>query len=466
MSMHNGNDPKLPPTPGIPKDVTFPDYHELVLGNGLRVLVHAQRTLPLVNMNLVLRGGSSHDSALAGLASMTGEMLIKGTPGRSAQDIVEAIEGRGGSIGSGAGWDSISIGITHLSRHTAHAMDVLADVARQPAFQEEELQRMREQRLADILQEKSSPGVLAWQRFCAALYGAHPYGLPQDGDEHSVEHMTVSDLRRVHAERFHPGNAFLLVVGDADPDEVLRLAEQQFGDWPIRDAAMDGETIPAAAEERVVQIVDRPNAVQTSVVVGHGGISRTSEDYIAVSVMNTLFGGYFGSRLNLNLREDKGYTYGAHSRFDARRHAGPFAAGAEVRSEITDLAIEEMLREMHRLREEPVSPEELEHVQRYVTGSFPLQIETPTQVAQRIIAIELYGLGKTWYNRFNSSVMALTPERIQETAQRYLHPDTAAIVVSGRGQQLRNTLERFGAVQVYDTDGAIIPDVSPLAQDL
>jgi len=457
-------DRRIPPTPGTPKDVTFPDYFEHRLSNGLKVIVHAQRALPIVSMNLVARGGTVYDGETPGLAAMTAELMIKGTADRSSSEIAEEIESLGGSIASGANWDSCSVGITILSKHSQRAFDVLSDVMRASVFPEEEIERVREQRLADILQDKSSPGALAWRRFCSAVFGRHPYGQPPDGTEQTVAALTRTQVRDFHASRFVPENVFLLVVGDADPADIVTMAERVLGDWQTSKAVDGFIPMPETAARRV-QVVDRPNAVQTSVLVGHIGLSRNSDDYIPVFLMNTLFGGYFGSRLNLNLRETRGYTYGAHSRFDARRQPGPFAAGAEVRSETTDHAIEEVLAEMHRMREDLVSAEELDKVKRYVTGSFPLLIETPAQVAQRIISIELYGLEKTYYNHFNSTVLSLTSDDIRGAAQRYLHPDSATIIAAGRGSMLRDRLERFGTVEVFDSDGRLIPNVSFLTQD-
>ncbi|MCZ7557961.1 MAG: insulinase family protein [Bacteroidia bacterium] len=464
--LHPAFDRSRPPLCGTPKDVLFPDYFEHALSNGLRVLVYEQPGFPLATMQLVARGGASRDGDVPGLAAITSELLIKGTRRRSSHDIAEEIESRGGSIWSGAGWDSCVVGIGILSRHIPHAFDVLADTVRNPAFAEEEIERLKEQRLADILQDKSNPTVLAWHRFCGAVYGEHPYGRPQDGTEASLAVIDIERLRASHAERFSPSQCFLLVVGDASPAQIVALAEEHFGDWSVPTAEDAGSMPIPPLSGRQVHVVDRPTAVQSSIVVGHPGIARNSEDYIPVSLMNTLFGGYFGSRLNLNLREARGYTYGAHSRFDARMQQGPFAAGAEVRMEVTDLAIEEVLTEMRRMREEVIPEDELAKVQSYLTGSFPLQIETPSQVAQRIVTIELYGLSKTYYNHFNSTVLSLRPEDIQRVAVQYLNPDDAVIVAAGRGKQLRNTLERFGRVQVFDADGQVIPNISPIAQDV
>lgn len=458
-------DRSRPPKPGVPKDVPFPDYFEHTMANGMKVIVYEDHSLPIAAVNVVARGGSYFDGAHPGLASMTAELLTKGTTTRSATDIVEDIEFLGGSIGSGAGWDTMSVGISILSRHLDRAMEVIADVVLQPSFPDDEVERVREQRLADILQNRSSPAALAYERFSSAVYGTHPYGLPQDGTEHTVAALQSPIMHDFHRKRFTAGNMFITAVGDVEPDRMVDIAERLFGDLGGDAAPSPDGSVIALPESRPVQVVDRPSAVQSSILIGHAGIARDHEDYIPVFLLNMLLGGYFGSRLNLNLREDKGYTYGAHARFDARRQAGPFAAGAEVRNEVTDRAIEEILKEMQQMRDAPVSGEELAKVQSYVTGSFPLQIETAAQVAQRIVMIEIYGLEKDYYTKFNSRILALSAEDIQRTAQTWLHPDRAAIVAAGRGSLLRNTLERFGPVELFDAKGARIPDVESQAQD-
>lgn len=455
----------LVPRPGEPRDIAFPGHFEHTLSNGLKVIVFADHALPLASVSAVAHGGATTDGGQPGLAAMMAELLIKGTTSRSASHIAEEIEVLGGSIGSGAGWDSSSAGLGILSRHLPAAFPVLADVVRHPSFPEEEIERVREQRLADILQSKASSTDLAYDRFNAALYGDHPYAQPADGTESSVGSMQEPEMRALHARLFVPDNMFVIGVGDIETDMFVRLCEEHFGDLVPAGGARPDIPPPAFNGQRRVQAVDRPSAVQSSIMVGHAGIPRAHEDYIAVYVMNMLLGGYFGSRLNLNLREDKGYTYGAHARYEARRQAGPFTAGAEVRNDVTDRAVEEILHEMQRLREELVSDEELARVKNYVVGSFPLQIETPNQVAQRLINIELYGLDKAYYNTFNSSVMALTAADILRTAQRWLRPDEAVIVAAGRAFQLRDTLERFGAVELFDADGKRIPNTEHQTQD-
>ncbi|MFZ1731462.1 MAG: pitrilysin family protein [Bacteroidota bacterium] len=453
------------PLPGTPKDMHFPDYFEHMLSNGMKVILFEEHTLPLAALSVVAHGGGSADGAQPGLAAMAAELLTKGTAAKGATEIVEEIEFLGGSIGSGAGWDSSSAGLSILSRHLPQAFNVLADVVRNPAFPDEEIERVREQRMTDILQSKANPSSLAYDRFCASLYGTHAYAQPLDGTETSVTALQKAEMQMLHRRLFVPDNMFVIGVGDINPDAFVRLCEEAYGDMKPGAKFQEAAFPSTLGSGRLVQVVDRPSAVQSSILVGHIGIPRNHDDYIAVYLLNMLFGGYFGSRLNLNLREDKGYTYGAHSRYDARRQPGPFSAGAEVRNEVTDGAIEEILREMQRMREEPVGAEELMNVKNYVVGSFPLQIETPSQVAQRMINIEIYGLDKLYYNKFNSSILALTPDDIQRTAQKWLHPDRTAIVAAGRGTLLRNTLERFGSVELFDADGQRIPNVESQAQD-
>lgn len=446
-----------PPQPGPPKDVAFPDYFETALPNGMKLIVYERHEFPTVTVSLVARGGTACDGATPGLASMTSELLTKGAGGRDAVRLAEDIESLGGSLAAGAGWDSSNAGVTILSRHFGEAMDILADVVRRPTFPADELDAAREKRIAAIMQRKANPSTLALNRFHQAVYGKHPYASPQEGTEDSIRALERDAMAAFHHTIFQPANTFLIAVGDTDPAWMTDMCTRLYGDWSNDVPVPDAVPAPAMNEGIAVHVVDRPSAVQSSIVVGHVGIDRRNPDYIPVTVMNTLFGGYFGARLNMNLREQKGYTYGAHSRFDGRMAAGPFSAGADVRNDVTDAAIEEILKEMQRLRDEDVSTEELANVQRYITGSFPLQIETPLHVAQRIVSIEMFQLGKTYYNTYNSRVMAVTPDDIRRVARTYLHPDNARIVAAGRGSLLQNTLARFGTVDVFHADGHPLP---------
>ena len=442
-----------PPKAAPPKDVKFPDYFEEVMDNGLKVIVYQQSELPSVAVSLVIRGGSMNDAAVPGLASMTSEMLTKGTTARNATQIAEEIEFLGGNLSAGSGWDNSTVSVSILSKHLDKAMVMMADVVLNPTFPEEELGRTRDQRLASILQRKSNANALAGTQFSKAVYGSHPYGQPSDGTEISIKGLKREEMVQFHKDYFIPNNSFIVAVGDVTPDKMKELVGKYFENW--KEGKIKQSRFPeiGEVEQTKIQVVDRPGAVQSSIMIGHVGLERKNPDFIPVSVMNTLLGGYFGSRLNLNIREDKGYTYGARSGFDMRLFRGPFSAGAEVRNAVTDSAIVEFLKEIKRMCDEPVGREELNGVKSYLTGMFPIQIETPGQVAARIVSIELYGLGKTYYNTYNSKVNAVTSDDIMRVAKKYLHPDKMVIVAAGKADLLKDTLKKFGTVELYNADG-------------
>lgn len=442
-----------PPKAGPPKNVRFPDYQETALANGMRVLSYNRTTFPIVTANVVFRHGSYFDGNIPGTASMTSELLTKGTTTRSATQIVEEIESLGGTIASGSGWDNLSLGLSTLSRNFKAGLGVVQDVVRQPAFAEDELIRLAEQRIAMIHQKKANPSALAHQQLQRAIFRDHPYEQPVEGEIDTIKGMTPQQLAEFYQSALSPEQMFVIAVGDVEHDALVNMADAAFGGLPRVAEATVPERAPLTPQQTTVQIVDRPNAVQSSIVAGHIGIPRNHKDFVPVAIMNTLLGGYFGSRLNLNLREDKGFTYGAHSRFEGRLQPGPFYVSTEVGNDVTAPAVREIIGEMQRLVTELVSDEELNGVQRYITGNFPIQIETPSQVAQRIVNIELYGLGKDYYSLYNQRVLEVTPDEIARVAKQYLHPERLVIVIAGKAELLAPQLEVFGAVEVYDTDG-------------
>lgn len=450
-------DRSKPPKAALPKDVKFPDYFEEVLANGLKLIVYEQHELPSVAVSLVVRGGSMYDGNSPGLASMTADLLTKGTKTRSATQIAEEIEFLGGNLGAGTGWDNSTVSLSILSKYLDKAFDVMADVVLNPTFPNEELDRSREQRLASILQRKANAGSLASIQFNKAIYGDHPYGQPPDGTEASIKALNREMMVKFHEQYFLPNNAFMVAVGDITPKKMKELINKVFGTW--KKGSVPEVKFPEIKDiDRLkIQVVDRAGAVQSAILVGHVGIARNNPDFIPLSVLNTLLGGYFGSRLNLNLREDKGYTYGARSGFDSRLYRGPFSASAEVRNGVTDSSVIEFLKEIKRVCDEPIPQDELNGVKSYLTGLFPIQIETPGQVASRIVSIEMYGLGKTYYNTYNSKVNAVTSEELSRVAKKYLHPDKLVVVAAGKADLLKETLAKFGTVELFNADGETLP---------
>jgi predicted Zn-dependent peptidase len=433
--------------------VAFPPYFDTTMSNGLRVLVIERRTLPIVSLRLVIRSGSFYDGNLPGLASMAGELLSKGTESRNAKTIAEEIDFVGGQLASGSDWDANFVTVNVLRKYLDSGLDLLEDVALHPTFPQEEVERQREQRIALLLQKKDDPAFLAEQTFAETVYGSHPYAQQYIGTKNSLMKLNKNDLSRFHSAAYRPNNAILAVVGDISPEETVDRLEMMFGQW------QKGEDMPTRPpriremETTRVIVIDKPGAVQSSIRIGHIGIARKNDDYIPVNVLNSLFGGYFQSRINQNLREAHGYTYGANSTFDARQYEGPFMISADVRNEVTVSAISEILHEMRRIRSEPISESELSTVKNYIIGSFPLQIEMPNQIASRAISIELYDLPKSFYSTFNDNVASITTGGLRSTAEKYFHPDAAAIVVTGDADEIAPSLMKFGTVSVIDAEG-------------
>jgi zinc protease len=442
-----------PPQAKAAKKIPFPSYVRNELKNGLVVLIIEHHEQPIVSLRFLVKSGSAEDGPLPGLATLTAELLTKGTASRSALQIAEEIDYIGGQLVSGSDWDAAYASATVLTKHLDVGLDLLADVTLNPTFAPEEVERARQQRLTSILQRKDDAGYLAETRLTAVVFSDHPYGKPQIGTEQSVRTLRREDFVNFHRTYFVPNNAILAVVGDIKAEGVMPRVEKLFGAWQPKPLPAEMIFTPPVLAQTRVCVVEKRGAVQSAIRVGHVGIARKSDDYIPVFVLNTLLGGYFNSRLNLNLREGKGYTYGAQSGFDVRKLPGPFIASVDVRNGVTDSAISEILYELDRLRKEPVTPTELDMVKSFIVGSFPLQLETPNQIASKVIDLEFYDLPRDFYNTFNDRVEAITASDLFNVAQKYLHPDRLAIVVAGSSKEIAPKLTKFGSVEVEDADG-------------
>jgi predicted Zn-dependent peptidase len=443
----------FPPSPKPEKIISFPKYAAHDLANGLRVLVIEHHKLPIVSVRVLVKSGSAEDGDLPGLASLTGELLTKGTTTRSALQIAEEIDHVGGQLVSGSDWDATYTSATVLKKHLGIGLSLVTDVSLNPAFSDEEIERARQQRLTMLIQRRDDADYLAEAQLNTAVFADHPYARPQIGTEGSVKALARGDFLKFHKTYFVPNNSLLAVVGDITSDEIMPRIQEAFGNWEERPRPVESIGPPVDLEENSIYVVDKSGAVQSALRVGHVGIARKCEDFVSVVVLNTVLGGYFNSRMNANLRESKGYTYGAHTTFDVRRFRGPFIASADVRNEVTDSAITEMLYELDRIRKDPVTAEELDMVKRFLVGSFPLQLETPSQIASKVIDLELYDLPRDFYDTFNDRVGRTTADDLLRTAQKYLHPDRLAIVVSGSSKEVVSKLEKFGSVKMVDVDG-------------
>jgi predicted Zn-dependent peptidase len=449
------------PKPGPNPSFSLPPVQRRKLSNGLEVLVVEHHELPIVSMNLVVKAGGAADPAgRGGLASLVADMLDEGTKTRTSLQISDELADLGSSLGINAGWDSTGANLRTLKRHLDRSLAVYSDVVLNPSFPDRELERLRASRIAAFRQRRDDPNQIADMVYNSLIFGReHPYGHSLAGDDQTVGAVAPADVRKFYETFYRPNNSALIVVGDTTPDEIMPKLERAFGGWERAHVpAVDVTTAPATRDRSTLYIVDRPGSAQSIIMAGHIGVPRSNPDYFPLLVLNTLLGGQFTSRINLNLREDKGYTYGARSSFDFRRGAGPFTAQAPVFTGVTRESLVELLGELRGVRgERPVTAAELEYAKQAIIRGFPRTFETPGQIASRLETIITYDLPDTYFNRYIESVERVTLEDINRAAERHLRPDRLAVVVVGDRraieQGLRSLDEIGRTVTFLDTEG-------------
>ncbi|MGI9182386.1 MAG: M16 family metallopeptidase [Longimicrobiaceae bacterium] len=455
-SAPSGIDRSRPPEPGPLRPFTLPEIHRASLSNRLPVVVAEVHDLPVVTMSLLLDAGGTHEpEKLAGLASLTAALLESGAGERSAGEIAEAAEMLGISLDTAASWDTAQASFTGLRSRLEPAAEILADLVRRPTFPQDEIERLRQERLAQIVQRRADPRALAGEMAVRFIFAPDsPFARPLAGTTRTIGQLTRPDVAAFHATRYVPGVATLLVVGDVTVEEAVALAEERFGDWAgTAEPAPTPEVRPRSEQPQVV-IVHRPGSVQSEIRVGHLGVERRTPDYFPLLVMNAILGGAFTSRLNLNLRERHGYTYGASSGFAMRRQPGPFLASAAVQTEVTHAAVTEILREVEGMRAEPVSTEELQDARNYLAGIFPLRMQTTDGVAGRLAESVIYDLPPDHIARYRERVLVVEAEEVLRVAREHLHPERVAVVVVGDAAQIREPLEQLGIGEVQVVDPA------------
>ena len=439
------------PVPGEPRPYDFPDTVRTALGNGLRVIVTPMRGRELVSVSLAFRAGSSDEpDAVGGATVLAARALTEGTEVRDAIALTEAAERLGASLHAEAGWDALSAGLDVPEARLAPALELLAEIVRRPAFPEAEVDRLRDERLTDLLQARADPRRRADEAYVGTVYApSSPYHRPSGGLADTVGGLTSSELRAVHARASVPSRAAIVVAGDVEPGTVIATVERLFGDWS-GDAGVASPTVDdrAAQESRVVRVIHRPGSVQTEIRVGHRGLPRRHPDYHAIAVMSAILGGLFNSRLNMNLREDKGYTYGAGAGFDLRRGHGPFTARAAVNTEVTVPALTELLGELDRIREAPVADQELRAARDFLIGVFPLRFETPGPVAGSLAGLFIHDLPDDELERYRPAIEAVTADDVERVAREHIRPEAAAIVLVGDHDAFGEALEGAGVGEV------------------
>ena len=440
--------PLLPP-PSVPQ---LPPVERHVLDNGLGVHIVEWRELPVIDARLVVRGAAYGDEPdQAGRAHMLGDLLDQGTGTRSALDIADQAELLGASLETRASWDAFAAALHVLTPRIEAALELLADVVVNPVFPDEEIERRRRERLAAILQERDEPRTLATQAFNRHAYGpGHPYSAPLAGTRTSVEQLRRADLTALYRARFSPANAFVVLVGDITAETALPLVQQLFGGW--KHGAVPElpafDLLPETGTD--VHIVDRPAAPQSELRVGLPGPRRDTGDYFPLLVANTLLGGAFTSRLNMRLREEKAYTYGAGSSFALRAGGGPFVASTAVATAATADAVDVIVTEIARMADEVVPAAELDRAKNYIVLGLPRTFETTGDIAEHVTEVALYGLGAGYYDTYAANVRAVSAADVQAACAKWLKRERLTIAIAGDAGAVRTELEslRIGAVHV------------------
>jgi zinc protease len=440
--------PRLPP----PVPVRLPVVRSHRLNCGLDVVLAERHDLPVVDARLVFRSGAAGDSpAVAGRAFLAARLLDQGTADFTATRLADEIETLGASLEAHAGWDSTVVALHVLTPRLDPALRILAEVGLRPTFPGDEFERQRDERLSAITQERHDPATLAGQTFAAAVYGPrHPYGAPLRGTTESLAALDVAAVQQYHRERAVPDNAVLVIAGDVHGDALLSTLDDLFAGWggaPPEDGDLSRREVPDGTP--IVLIVDRPGAPQSELRIGLPGPPRHADDYFPLLVGNTILGGSFTSRLNMLLREEKGYTYGAGTRVAFRAGGGPFLASTAVFTGATADAVQDIIREVGRMGRESVEAEELDRARRYLTLGLPQHFETTGDVAERLGEVELYGLGAGYHQRWVAEVDAVTTESVVEAAARWLRPDVLTVVVVGDAEAVVGDLERLGIGEVH-----------------
>ena len=420
-----------PPPPLLARDVKFPEYEIRRLGNGLQVVFVAAHEQPVVNLRLLVRDGASSDPpGKPGVAALATTLLDQGTTSRTAQEIAETIDNIGGAMAVGAGSDLSYVNVLVMKDSFDLALELLSDIARNPAYSPSEINRQRQQLMSGIQVSYEDPEYLADIAFGKLVYGLHPYGRPQNGTSESVQAITREDVLGFHGAHFVPNNAILAIVGDVTPQEAFDGASRVLGNWERGVLPTPGFVELPSPMRRLV-IIDKPGAVQTSVRVGHLALSRADPDYLAFDVAVKILGGEGGNRLAGVLRTDRSLTYSASADIIARQFSGDFMAKTNTRSSATAEVLRLTIDEIARLRRERVGRRELRNAQDYLAGNFPLGIETPNAIAARVLEAMLYGLDLNDLETYPERIRAVTVDDIQRVARAYLRPSNLSIVLVG-----------------------------------
>ena len=428
--------------------IALPTMSEKVLDNGLKVVVIENQEQPVVSMRLLIKSGTASDGkGKAGLAGLTAELLRKGTTTRDATKISEEIDFVGGRLGAGADLDASNVTAEVLTKHIDVGLTLLADIVLNPTFAEPEIERLRKQTIAGLMQQKDNGGAIADEQFAQYLFGENPYGQPGSGTVESVSSLTRDDIVAFWRANYVPSNAVLFVAGDIKAADALPKVEAKLGGWP-KGTAPKLDVVPAqkANGTRVI-LINKADATQANIKMGHLGIDRYNPDIYSVRIMNYILGGGgFRSRLMDDIRDKRGLTYGISSQYSFDRYQGEFSVTVSTRTDSTAQAIAATIEHLKQIRQSDVTPAELKETISFYSGYFPRQFETPEQVANQLSIVELYGLDKDYIGKYIDNTAAVTVPAVRAAAEKYIDPNNLLIVVVGKADDLRQQLKQLGPV--------------------
>lgn len=447
---------KTAPEPLDPVPFNIPNAFVTTLANGLRVVIFEDGRLPVVSFRLAFLSGDAHDPQdLTGVTSAMASMITEGTENYSSREIAEKIERLGAGLSASSSDDFTVVAGSSLSMYSSEVMQLISEVVFASTFPEEELDLYRRNTLENLKYQRSQPNFLASEQSARLLYGNHPYGTvsPKPAD---IMRLTREALIAAKHSSFLPNNAVLIVVGDIQKDMLLTEIEDHFGDWEPGERGTHRFSVPKPSDERTVTIVDRPGSAQANIVIANLAFDRGNRDFFPAIVMNQILGAGASSRVFMNLREEKGYTYGAYTKFDPRKLAGDFEAAAEVRTTVTGDALREFFYELERIRSEKVLEEELDDAKNFLTGVFPIRAETQEGLTNMLVNQELFSLPHDYLQTYRSNIDAVTIDDVQRVANMFVRPDRASVVIVGDAAEILPQVREYSSsIEIFDTEGVM-----------
>jgi zinc protease len=447
-------DRKIMPSGKPPRDIRFPEFKKHTLTNGVKVFFVKDKSYPVATIRYLFKAGSYNDFFMGkdkfGVATLAAEMINKGTRNKKALTIAEQVDYAGAMLSSGSGYDASYLVMTSLSNNFDSMFELTSEMLFEHTFPEDELESKKEQLINLLISLQDDGSFLAERVFKTEMYRNTPYQYDPDGYVESIKNINTDDLFEFVKNYYTSKNLIIAVVGDFEESGILKKMEDKYSSIKSETKSVEYEFINENSNVARVYLVEKDDASQTSLHIGHRGIKRNNEDFINVSFLNNLLGGSFTSRINKNLREKNGLTYGARTSFNCKMYSGDFSIETELNSDKTMFAVEEIIKELNDIKDNFVSDVELEETKNYITGNYPLQLETSNGVSGKLLNMELYGLNEEYYNTFLRNVNSITKEDVSYVSKKYLFPESLKIVAAGNVNKLKEQLSKFGKIEIID----------------